>query len=69
MASLLVVQLAFEVTLNVEVPASKDTVCVSGETPRVGAAPAWVTVTVTGVRPITVTVMIAVRGDALRLAS
>ena len=55
--SLEAVQAEFEVTVKGVVPATGVTACVDGVTESVGAA--WVTVTTTGVTPVTVTVMLA----------
>ena len=55
---LVAVQAEFEVTVKGVVPGVAVTTCVEGVTASVGAA--WVTVTTTGVTPLTVTVMLAV---------
>ena len=55
------VQEAFEVTVKGVVPAAAVTFWLGGVTESVGVAPAWVTVTTTGVRPTTVTVTLATR--------
>ena len=56
---LLVVQLVLEVTENDVFPEDEVTAWLDGVTNKVGEAPTWVTVTVTGVKPVTVTVMVA----------
>ena len=63
-ASLVTVQADPVTTLNGEVPAGEGTVWLSGVTVRVGAVPAWVTVTATGVNPVTVTVRLATLAPA-----
>jgi hypothetical protein len=50
-----------EVTLNVVLPAAEVTAWFDGLTLKVGVAPDCVTVTVTGVKPTTVTVRVATR--------
>ena len=49
----------FEVTVKEVDPAADVTGWFEGVTESVGAAPAWLTVTVIGVKPVTVTVMVA----------
>ena len=56
-----VVQAVFDVTVNEVEPASVPTFWFAGDTDRVGVAPAWVTVTVTGVDPDCDTVILAIR--------
>ena len=62
---LVVVQEAFEVTVNGVVPAGAGTFWFDGVTARVSGAAACVTVTTTGVRPLTLTVTFATR-DVVR---
>ena len=60
--SLATVQDEFEVTVKAVDPAGvAGTFWLAGVTARVGVAPACVTVTTTGLRPVTVTVMFATR--------
>ena len=54
-------QLVFDTMLYVVNPAAVVTFLLEGVTASCAAAGAWVTVTVTGVRPEAVTVMVAVR--------
>ena len=61
--SLVQVQAEFEVTVKGVVPATAVTDCVDGVTESVGAA--WETVTVTGVTPVTVVVIVAEREEAV----
>ena len=57
-----VVQEELEVTVKLVWPAGDaGTFWLGGVTVSVGAAPAWVTVTTTGVSPVTVVVMLATR--------
>ena len=56
------VQDELEVTVKVVCPAGvAGTFWLGGVTVRVGVAPAWVTVTTTGVSPVTVVVILATR--------
>ncbi len=55
------VQPVFEVTENEVLPEEVVTFWFGGVTFNVGEAPAWVTVTIDGVNPETVTVMLATR--------
>jgi len=59
--SLTTVQLALEVTVKLVVPAVAVTFWFGGTTARVRGTPACVTVTTSGVRPVTVTVILATR--------
>ena len=59
--SLVTVHAEFDVTVKGVVPAGAVTFWFGGVTASVGAAPAWVTVTTTGERPVTVTVTFATR--------
>lgn len=59
--SLVEPQSVLEVTLNAVLPAAVVTTWFVGLTLKVGVAPDWVTVTVNGVNPTTVTVIVAIR--------
>ena len=59
--SLVTVQLVLDVTVKLAFPAGAATFWFGGVTVNDGAAPDWVTVTITGVRPITVVVTLAIR--------
>ena len=59
-ASLSAVQAALEVMAKSTVPEVASTFCDAGKTLNVGTAAAWVTVTITGVRPETLMVKFAV---------
>ena len=60
--------MVLEVTAKEVFPAGAGTFWFCGVTPRVGAAPSWVTVTVTGDRLFTVTVMVAIRWFTVRFS-
>ena len=62
------VQLVLDVTENDVFPEDAVTGWSAGATDSVGAAPAWVTVTTTGVSPDTVTVTFATRAEVVALA-
>ena len=57
--SLDAVQFVLDVTLKFVIPAACDTFCAEGVTVSVGAAPAWVTVTITSETPDAVIVTVA----------
>ena len=60
--SLVTVQAELEATEKGVVPADAETLWFGGVTVRVGKmVPAWVTVTITGESPVTVTVILATR--------
>jgi hypothetical protein len=66
--SLKTVQEELDTTLKVVAPAASVTFWLGGVTISVGAAASWVTVTVTGVRPVAVTVMVATRWIIVRFS-
>ena len=61
--------MVFDVTWNEVVPAGADTFWFDGVTVSVALVPAWVTVTVTGVTPPALTVMVAMRLEVVVFAS
>ena len=62
------VQLEFDVTVKLVLPADEVTFWFEGDTASVAAAPACVTVTVEEGNPETVTVMVAIRCDVVVFA-
>ena len=66
--SLKTVQEELDITLKVVAPATAGTFWLGGVTISVGAAASWVTVTVTGVTPAAVTVMVATRWVTVRFS-
>ncbi len=67
-ASLSAIHEVFEVTSKLVLLVAANTFCTDGDTLRVGIPAAWVTVTLTVVKPVTLTVRVATRATKVGLA-